>query len=388
MSNKDKSEKPVGSAEIIQLIKNYGWELIKFSWLIAILAFMLGYYMYRSKKSIPAEYAAYLSFSINENSGADQSFLQQVLGGGISLNMIDADMGLGSGNNGMAMLQELMKTRKTMELVLFKKVTLPDISGKLKDDYFIHHFVELNGIRAKWKKEKNPLADVYFTHDSIPAFSREQNSILGLIHYSIIKKQLSDNLSKAGILTLKFKSVNEQLSFNFLRVFYDELNSYYTSKSIEKQQRIYKAAVARRDSLEKEMDLAEKDYISYLNTHNLAAMGQHAEEIEIQYLGRKLSGEMEAYFMAIRNVETAKIALEQHTPLLQAIDKPMYPLGRDVPNAFMALVMGVAIGSFLGIILVLGRKAYIDIVIHKKNPLKIESAAKEESLSADNSPKP
>jgi hypothetical protein len=375
---------------ILTLLKSYGWELIKFSWLIVIIAALLGFYMYRSKKIIPIDYAAYLSFSINENSGADQGFLQQVLGGAASLNMIDADMGLGSGNNSMAMLQELIKTRKTMELVLFKKISLPDKSGKLKVDFFINHYLDLCGIRDKWTKEKNPLQKVVFTHDSIATFSREQNSVLGFAHMNLSKKQLSDNLSKAGILTLKFKSVNEQFSYNFLRTFYDELNKYYTSKSIEKQQRIYKAAIARRDSLEKEMDIAEKEYIGYLNTHNLAAMGQHAEEIEIQYLGRKLSGEMEAYFMAIRNVETAKIALEQHTPLLQAIDKPLYPLGKDIPNAFSALLTGLALGAFIGIIAVLGRRAYIDFVIHKKPLFGTEEMPKKNEVndSSTNLPQP
>lgn len=355
------------SIDIIKLLKVYGWELIKYSWLIILLSGLLGFYMYRSKKIIPIEYAAYLSFSINENSGADQGFLQQVLGGTASLNMINADMGLGTGNNSMAILQELIKTRKTIELVLFKKVSLADKSGKYKEDFYINHYLDLCGIRDKWKNENNPLHKVKFDHDSIALFTREQNAVLGFAHMNLSKKNLSDNLSKAGILTLKFKSVNEQFSYNFLRTFYDELNTYYTSKSIEKQQRIYKAAIARRDSLEKEMDLAEKSYIAYLNTHNLSAMGQHAEEIEIQYLGRKLSGEMEAYFLAIRNVETAKIALEQHTPLLQAIDKPIYPLGKEIPNAFFALLTGVFLGGFLAAAGVLGRKAYFDFVVNKKN---------------------
>ena len=381
MQNNTKS-----SLDIIKLLKSYSWELFKFSWLIISIAALLGFYMYRSKKIIPVDYVAYLSFSINENSGADQGFLQQVLGGAASLNMIDADMGLGGENNSMAMLQELIKTRKTMELVLFKKVTLADKSGKLKEDMYINHYLDLCGIRDKWKNENNPLYKVQFNSDSLSTFTREQNAVLGSAHMHLAKKHLSDNLSKAGILTLKFKSVNEQFAFNFLRSFYDELNTYYTSKSIEKQQRIYKAAIARRDSLEKEMDQAEKSYIAYLNTHNLAAMGQHAEEIEIQYLGRKLSGEMEAYFMAIRNVETAKIALEQHTPLLQAIDKPMYPLGKDVPNAFFALLTGLFLGGFLGVVIVLGRKAYIDFIVNKNNPFSKESHA--ETISSDITPTP
>jgi hypothetical protein len=77
---------------------------------------------------------------------------------------------------------------------------------------------------------------------------------------------------------------------------------------------------------------------------------------------------MEAYFMAIKNVETAKIALEQHTPLLQAIDKPLFPLGKEIPNAFSALMMGLFIGTFIGVLIVLGRKAYIDFIIKKINP--------------------
>jgi uncharacterized protein involved in exopolysaccharide biosynthesis len=67
-------------------------------------------------------------------------------------------------------------------------------------------------------------------------------------------------------------------------------------------------------------------------------------------------------------VETAKIALEQHTPLLQDIDKPLFPLGKEIPNAFSALMMGLFLGGFIGVLLVLGRKAYIDFIVNKNNP--------------------
>lgn len=356
--------------KIKKIAKEYLWELIKFSWLIVIIAIGIGYYMYQSKKKIPIDYVAYLSFTINEGSGADQSFMQQVLGGGMGFGLFDSEIGKGS--SGVQMLQELIRTRKTMELILFKKITIPDSEGVLKNDFFIHHYLELNGYRKIWKEDNHYLADVYFSSDSLATFTREQNSLLGFVHGKITKTNLSENLSKAGILTLVFKSQNEQFSYHFLSQFFNELNTYYTQKSIEKQQRIYKAAVARKDSLEKEMNLAEKKYIKYLNTHNLSAMGQHAEQIEIQYLGRKLSGEMEGYFMAIKNVETSKIALEQQTPLLQPIDKPLLPLGRDIPNTFLALLIGMFIGGFLGTVLIVGRKAYQDFI--RVNNLKEESS--------------
>lgn len=383
------NDNKVSTDIIIKIIKSYIWELFKYSWLIFILAILLGYYMYQSKKKIPAQYAAFLSFTINEGSGADQSFMQQVLGGNLGFGMLDSDLGIGKGSgSGMAMLQELIKTRKTLELVLFEKVNIPDKNGIDKEDYFIHHYVELCGYRDKWKKEENELANIFFKDNNTDYFNRAQNSLLGFVHGNIVRFDLTENVSKAGILTLKFKTSNEQLSYNFLRKFYENLNTYYTTKSIEKQQRIYKAAMNRRDSLEKAMDRAEKDYINYLNTHNLAAMGQHAEQIRIQYMGRKLSGEMEAYFMAIRNVETAKIALEQQTPLLQAIDKPMYPLGREIPNAFLALIMGLALGGFLGVFMVLGRKAYIDFIVNKQNPFQPEKKDIDQDFAADTGPTP
>jgi LPS O-antigen subunit length determinant protein (WzzB/FepE family) len=118
------------------------------------------------------------------------------------------------------------------------------------------------------------------------------------------------------------------------------------------------------------MNRAERDYISYLNTHNLSAQGQHAEKIEIQYLARKLSGEMEGYFMAIKNVEIAKSALDLQRPLLQAIDKPIYPLERtNPPSAIMALILGIIIGFVLGVVLVIGQKLGKDL--WKNNKQKI-----------------
>jgi len=385
-SEQDSKSGAFSIQDIIRLVQSYIWELIKYAWVIAIFALALGYNMRQSKVKIPVQYVAFLNFSINESSGADQSFMQQILGSGmLGITALDSDLGLGKASGGMPILQELIKTRKTIELVLFQKIILPNESGKTKDDFFINHYLELFGFRDEWRKAKSNLANVYFTHDSIEAFSRDENSLLLMVYGNIIKNNLSDGISKAGILTLRFRSPNEIFSYNFLKVFYDELNTYYTQKSIEKQRRIYEAANIRRDSLEKEMNKAEKGYIGYLNTHNLAAMGQHAEEIEIQYLGRKLSGEMEAYFMAIRNVEASKIALEQQTPLLQSIDKPVYPLGKEVPNVFMAMVMGLAIGAFLGVALIIAQKVVRDFL--KANKIKTTQQPKSEPLSeANNKP--
>jgi len=346
---------------ILKIAKEYGWEILKYSWLISIISFFVGFYMYYSKKNLPIIYTASLSFSVNEGgvpvSNANKEEFENIF-----------NMSFGSTNK--SVLMELLKTRRVLELVFFEKVKLKGKDGKIKEDYFIHHYLDLFGFRDNCKNTNPKLASIYFKNDSTESFNADENVLLVTAHNSIIKENLSDETSEAGIRTLKFKSSNEEFSYTFLRKYYEILNNYYTEKSTEKQRSIFEAAKARRDSLEKEMNRAERDYISYLNTHNLSAQGQHAEKIEIQYLARKLSGEMEGYFMAIKNVEVAKSALDLQRPLLQAIDKPIYPLDRVYPpSAFKALMTGVIIGLVLGIFLVIAQKLARDLWANYKHML-------------------
>ncbi len=354
-------------ATIIQIAKRYAWELIRFSWLIIILAVLLGGYLYYSKIKVPTKYLGNYSLTLNEASGTDQGYLQQVLGGGLL-----AGLGGGSeldagGGSQIAMLQELIHTRKILQLTLFEKVSLNYKDGSNKEDYFINHYIELMGMRDNWIKNELPLVDFRFTHDSIATFTRRENSVLLAVCGRIANANLSEEVSRAGILSLKFNSEHEGFTYHFLQVLFDKLNIYFTQKSIEKQERVYKAARDRRDSLEGVMNKAEKDYIAYLNSHNVAARGHFAQQIEIQYLGRKLTGEMEAYFMAVKNTEAAKIALEQQRPLLQPIDEPMLPLKRDRPNAFFYLIVGAFAGAFLAAFAVLARRAGLDFLKAQKN---------------------
>ena len=304
-------------SDILKLVKSYFWELIRFSWLILGIAALLGWYMYNSKASQPRQFVANYTFMLNETSGTDQNFMQQVLGSGL-LGFASGgganDLSSGQGAQ-VAVLQELLKSRKILELALLKKRTLPGADGIVKEDYLINHYVDIFGLRENWKKEERAIAEVYITHDSTSLFTEQENSILLTVYYNISKYQLANDLLPGGILSLTFKTTNEDFSYEFLRSLYASLDQYYTEKSVEKQRNIYLAAVARRDSLRTAMEKAEQSYISYLDKGNVAARGQHSTAIEIQFMARMLTGEMEAYFMAIRNAEAAKIALEKQTPL-------------------------------------------------------------------------
>ena len=370
-------EKSQSIGDILKIVKGYFWELIRFSWLILGIAALLGWYLYKGKASQPTQFIANYTFMLNETSGTDQGFMQQVLGSGLlgfasggSAN----DLSSGQGAQ-VAVLQELLKSRKIIELALLKKKTFLDKDGVAKEDYLINHYVDIFGLRERWKAEERAIADVYITHDSTSLFTEQENSILLTVYYNITKSHLSNEILQGGILSLSFKTTNEDYSYEFLRTLYSALDEYYTEKSVEKQRKIYVAAVARRDSLRNAMEKAEKGYISYLDRSTASARGQHSTAIEIQFLARMLTGEMEAYFMAIRNAEAAKIALEKQTPLLQAIDKPIYPLGVDRPNAFLYLIIGILAGGFIGTVLVIGQKLVRDFLKAEKEKERLRTEA-------------
>jgi len=363
------------TAENIQKqLKRYAWLWLKWSWLVLILAAALGYYLYQSKAKLPSRYVARLSFSMNEGGGADQGYLQQVLGGGLFAGL-GGSSELASGN--MGRLQELLSTRRLLQMALFEEIEMIYPEGP-KKDFMIHHYLELQAMRKQWAKEESSLADLYFQHKNFEEFSRQENVILQAV-VGRIQQQLTQELSPSEILNIRFVSNSEVLSHDFINLLYNKLNTYYSNQSVEKQRRIFEAARSRRDSLEQEMDQAEEDYIKYLNQHNATAQGRYAESIRTQYLARKLSGEMEGYFLAIKNVETAKLALEQQTPLLQVIDRPLYPLYAERPNPRLFLFIGLFLGFFLGTSIVLGIQASKDILKF----LKAQQAAKKEHPTED-----
>ena len=363
------------TAENIQKqLKRYAWLWLKWSWLTLILAAALGYYLYQSKAKLPTRYVARLSFSMNEGGGADQGYLQQVLGGGLFAGL-GGGSELASGN--MGRLQELLTTRRLLQMALFEEVEILYPDGP-KKDFMIHHYLELQGMRKQWAENESSLAELYFQHKNFEQFTRQENVLLQAA-VGRIQQQLTQELSPSEILNIRFVSNSEILSHDFINLLYDKLNTYYSNQSVEKQRRIFEAARSRRDSLEQEMDQAEEDYIKYLNQHNATAQGRYAESIRTQYLARKLSGEMEGYFLAIKNVETAKLALEQQTPLLQVIDRPLYPLYAERPNPRLFLIIGVVLGLFLGSSIVLGQQAARDLM----KLFKAQQAAKKEKEATD-----
>lgn len=331
--------------DMLDLAKVYLREVIKFSWLIAGLAVLLGYYLYQRKLKEPIYYTASLSFMMSEDKGFQQGMLGSLLG--VSMNM----EGGGGGGLTLNKLEELLTTRKIIQLTLFQKAKIrTNADTELREDYLINHFLRMQGYGES----------SMFATDSARAFTRDENARLLTVHNRIVNNGLSKYTTPGGIFNMSFTSPSEEFAYEFLLALYNTLDAYYFEKSIEKQKLLHDAAVERVGKIKGEMQQAENDFIQYKNENNSPSSGQHHVTIKTQYLARELQVKMEAYFAAVRSEEAAKVALEQQTPLIQLIDAPVYPLSSTTPNGFMHLIIGVVVGAILGIALVVGRKLVAD----------------------------
>jgi len=68
-----------------------------------------------------------------------------------------------------------------------------------------------------------------------------------------------------------------------------------------------------------------------------------------------------AYGEVLKNLELAKINLQQQTPLFQILDEPHLPLVAKKPGRLFSLIIGGFLGGFLFIIFLVIRRVFIDI---------------------------
>ncbi len=338
--------------DLIDIAKSYLRDLLLFSWLIAGLSIAGGYYFYSRKSDSPTTYTATLTFMLSEDKGFQQGMLGSLFG--MTMSNIDA-----GGNLNLAKLDELIFTRSILQKVLFTKIALSAEEGKeRRDDYLINHYIDFFGMRSQWKG--TDMENFSFKHDSVPAFTRSESSLMLTIYGRLTGMHLAKTTSPGGIMSLNFSSTSETFSFEFVNTMFRVFDEYYTEKTTEKQKILVKAARERVEQLRGKMEQAENAYINYLNQNGAAARGQNHVLIQQQYLARELQVEMEAYFASVRAREAAEAALAQQVPLIQIVDAPVYPLPVNRVNASFYFLIGAVGGGVAGLVLVVGRRVAVD----------------------------
>jgi len=295
-------------------------------------------------------YKATLTFAMEEDKGGG-------LSGALGLaSSFGIDLGGASGGGAFAAsnLTELMKSRLIVEKVLLSPI---DINGKTIS--LVEYYIQINQLRNAWEK-KPALKNIQFLPgDDRSKYTLQQDSILQLIHKSVIDK---DHLSimqkdkKVTILSIEVTSEDEQFSKLFCERIAKETSDFYIETKSKKARLNANVLQKQVDSVRFELNgaitgvAAETDNVYNLNpAFNIKGAPSKKKQIDVQANTAILTN-------LVVQLELAKITLRKETPLIQLIDRPILPLSKEKFGKLKSLFLGGFLAGILTVLyLILGQ---------------------------------
>ena len=319
-------------------------------WLIIVLFGILGggigFFMAYFQKPV---YKATLSFALEDQQK------EGGLGGALGLaSQLGFDLG-GSGGGMFASdnLIELFKSRTIIEQTLLLPVT-----NNNKTLSYAEMFIETEEWRKKWA-EKPALKNIMFLPSANRLeFNRNQDSILGVIYEMILKTSLNvlQKDKKIDIITIEYKSVNENFTKSFTEALANKVSDFYISTK-NKKARINMAIIERQsDSIRGVLNGAITDVaVANDNTFglnpalNIQRTPSTRRQIDVQYNVAILAE-------LIKQTVLARVALRKETPLIQIIDRPILPLRKEKLGKLTGLIIGGFLAGMLIVSILICRR--------------------------------
>jgi hypothetical protein len=342
----EQAQQEVTFRQIVQKIK--GWVqylLSKWIWIgvCGILGGVLGLlYAWNSEP----KYTASLNFILSGNSDANSGLLG--LASQFGLNMGSSGGNTFSSDN----IISLMTSQNIVQQALQR--TVPE-----KNESLINIFCRDMKLDESWNELERTKGAFPFPSDSAK-LSEVQDSLMRSVY-----KIVTDNYLDVS------RPDKMQDIFLVTTVSNDELFSQYLTKSVvDVTAKFYiktktKTAKENLDMLQHEADSLRNLLSSSISstakiydyTYNLNPAFQ-SQRVPAQEGQMNVEVVSTAYGEVLKNLELAKITLQQQTPLYQIIDEPRLPLIAEKPGKLMSLLLGGFLGGTLIIIFLIGREGF------------------------------
>jgi uncharacterized protein involved in exopolysaccharide biosynthesis len=296
-------------------------------------------------------YKAVLTFALEEDKGGGGG-----LGGALGLaSSFGIDMGGGGGGAfAGSNLMELMKSRLLVEKTLLNPVLVN------KDTISIaEFFIRNNKLRESWDK-KPALKNIQFLPNADRSkFSLQQDSILQTLYKAVTDTKslnIAQKDKKVSITSIEVVSENENFSKVFCENLVKEISDFYIETKSKKARLNTEILQKQADSIRGELNgaitgvAAEMDQVYNLNpAFNVKSTPSKRRQVDVQANTAILT-------QLIAQLELSKVTLRKETPLIQVIDKPIFPLEKEKVGKLKSLILGGFLAGFLTVLyLVFGR---------------------------------
>ena len=352
MANKQNSNDEISLKELIE--KGKGWYAYFLSqWKIIVLAGVFGAVLGLAYSFIKKPiYTASLSFALESEKGVGGLSGALGLASSFGFDLGGSGGGMFEGSN----LTELFKSRNMVEKTLLNPVIYEGKTISLAEMY-----IQNRKWREKWE-DKPKFANIQFSPNSNrKKFTREQDSILGLIYNDLSKNALSvgQKDKKISIITIDFISTNELFSKYFTESLARQVGKFYIDTKSKKARINMNILERQTDSIRGELNNAitgvavANDNIFGLNPSlNVRRAPSSRRQVDVQANTAILTE-------LVKQTELAKVTLRKETPLIQVIDRPILPLKVEKIGKLKGIVVGGFLVELMLIIVLIAKKIFL-----------------------------
>lgn len=354
-STKNTVKQELTFKEIAIIIKEWWQYLLSNFKIIVVVGFLgaaLGVVYSLTKKDL---YVATLTFALEDDKSGG-------LGGGLGLaSQFGLDVGGGGGGvfSGSNLI-ELFKSRSMVEKTLLTPVTIKGQTISLAEMY-----IRENKWREKWDKDKKTQKIQFLPNADRENFTRVQDSILEVIYGNISSSgglTVMQKDKKVSILTVEVKSPDEVFSKAFNEALANVVSDFYIETK-SKKARINMTILQRQlDSIRGELNgsitgvaVANDRTFSLNPALNVKRVPSVRKQVDVQANTAILTE-------LVRQTELSKVTLRKETPLIQVIDKPVFPLKKERFGKLKGIIYGGFIGGFLIVLFLIFRKMWKDLM--------------------------
>ncbi|MBC6994153.1 hypothetical protein QWY85_18665 [Neolewinella lacunae] len=267
--------------------------------------------------------------------------------GGNALGSVLGRFGLGGGAGDTGHSPKRVMAFATSRQLLHRLLLdTAELGGR--HDLFINHLIEQSGFAEEWKLQELYGLDRLSTNQ-LDSLSRQERSLLKMVYAYLtldpekpIQKDISD---ETGMLTITARTRNEALSIYLSTALYHYLSDFYTEESTGQSLASVERLKARADSLLTEINRAEYQLANLADTQ--LSLTRQRDQVRRLQLQRQVNIATLAYGEVVRNLETAKFAMDGFTPFFQLVDAPFSPLRPAYPQPLKAGIRWGIIGALL-----------------------------------------
>lgn len=323
---------------------------LKTKWIIIVVACVLGGIVgwgYAWVQKI--KYTATLTFVLDEEK-AGGSAMAGAFGLASSLG-IDVGGSVGSTFSG-ANLIELMKSRSLIQKALLHPAFLENNKQSLAD-----YYIQFTGLNKTWSNNLM-LSKLHFDPLGDPnRFTTQHDSVMRILWKRIVDPggvlSVSQKDKKVSIVTVESKCEDEHFAKMFTETIARVVSDFYVETKSKKARQNFEILQKQTDSVRQELNKAIAGVaVANDNTYNLnpalniRRTPSAQRQIDVQ-------ANTAVLMQLIPSLEMAKVSLRRETPLIQVIDRPVFPLEKVKPGRLKTmLLVGISSGFLITILLI------------------------------------